>query len=232
MAVLLTIETSTPACSVALQVDDRLVSRYSEVPRSHTQLVMSMVDEVLSEAQVKINQVDAIGVTVGPGSFTGLRIGFATVQGLAFAADLPVVAISSLQAIVATYKRVAEVNSDSILLPLIDARMDEFNCAVYQLKSVPEMRILAPDQLLSAEHTMALIHDYPSAILIGDAGALSTATELIERGYQPIYPNAIDLMAITESRLAEGISQPIEAVDLVYLRGAEAWKKRKRLRDI
>ena len=231
MAALLTIETSTPACSVALQVDGRLVSRYSEVPRSHTQLVMSMVDEVLIEAQIKIDQVDAIGVTVGPGSFTGLRIGFATVQGLAFAADLPVVAISSLQAIVATYRRIAKAEADSILLPLIDARMDEFNCAVYQLQSGPEMRVLAPDQLLSTEHTMALIDEYPSAILIGDAGALATAPELIERGYQPIYPNAIDLMSITESRLAEGIAQPIEAVDLVYLRGTEAWKKRTRLRD-
>lgn len=231
MAALLTIETSTPACSVALQVDGRLVSRYSEEPRSHTQLVMSMVDEVLIEAQVKIDQVDVIGVTVGPGSFTGLRIGFASVQGLAFAADIPVVAISSLQAIVATYRRIAEAGSDSILLPLIDARMDEFNCAVYQLQSGPEMRVLAPDQLLSTEHTMALIDEYPSAILIGDAGALATAPELIERGYQPIYPNAIDLMSITESRLAEGIAQPIEAVDLVYLRGTEAWKKRTRLRD-
>lgn len=231
MAALLTIETSTPACSVALQIDGRLVSRYSEVPRSHTQLVMSMVDEVLIEAQVKIDQVDVIGVTVGPGSFTGLRIGFASVQGLAFAADIPVVAISSLQAIVATYRRIAEAGSDSILLPLIDARMDEFNCAVYQLQSGPEMRVLAPDQLLSTEHTMALIDEYPSAILIGDAGALATAPELIERGYQPIYPNAIDLMSITESRLAEGIAQPIEAVDLVYLRGTEAWKKRTRLRD-
>ncbi len=234
MAALLTIETSTPACSVALQVDGRLVSRYSEVPRSHTQLVMSMVDEVLIEAQIKIDQVDAIGVTVGPGSFTGLRIGFATVQGLAFAADLPVVAISSLQAIVATYRRIAEAEAeaDSILLPLIDARMDEFNCAVYQLQSEPEMRVLAPDQLLSTEHMMALIDEYPSAILIGDAGALSTAPELTERGYQPIYPNAIDLMAIAERRFTEGIAQSIEAVDLVYLRGTEAWKKRTRLRDI
>ena len=232
MAALLTIETSTPACSVALQMDGRLVSRYSEEPRSHTQLVMSMVDEVLIEAQVKIDQVDVIGVTVGPGSFTGLRIGFASVQGLAFAADIPVVAISSLQAIVATYRRIAEADSDSIVLPLIDARMGEFNCAVYQLQSEPEMRLLAPDRLLSTEYTMALIHDHPSAIPIGDAGALSAAPELTERGYQPIYPNAIDLMAITESRFAEGIAQPVEAVDLVYLRGSGAWKKRKRLRDI
>ena len=232
MAALLTIETSTPACSVALKVNGRLVSRYSEVPRSHTRQVMPMVNEVLNDAQIKIDQIDAIGVTVGPGSFTGLRIGFASVQGLAFAADLPVIAISSLQAIAATYKRIADADANTVVVSLIDARMDEFNCAVYQFQSVAEMKVLAPDQLLSIEHTMALIDDHPSAILVGDAGALAIEPQLAGRAYQAIYPNAIDLMPIAESRLAEGIAKSIEAVDLVYLRGTEAWKKRKRLRDI
>lgn len=232
MAALLTIETSTLACSVALKVNGRLVSRYSEVPRSHTRQVMPMVNEVLNDAQIKIDQIDAIGVTVGPGSFTGLRIGFASVQGLAFAADLPVIAISSLQAIAATYKRIADADANTVVVSLIDARMDEFNCAVYQFQSVAEMKVLAPDQLLSIEHTMALIDDHPSAILVGDAGALATEPQLAGRVYQAIYPNAIDLMPIAESRLAEGIAKSIEAVDLVYLRGTEAWKKRKRLRDI
>ncbi|MGB2420096.1 MAG: tRNA (adenosine(37)-N6)-threonylcarbamoyltransferase complex dimerization subunit type 1 TsaB [Porticoccaceae bacterium] len=232
MAALLTIETSTPACSVALKMQGRLISRYSEVPRSHTQQVMPMINEVLNEAEIKIDQVDAIGVTVGPGSFTGLRIGFASAQGLAFAAGLPVIAISSLQAIVATYERIANVATNSIVLPLLDARMDEFNCAVYQLQSGPEMQVLAPDQLLSTDDTIAMIDDYPSAILVGDAGTLATTHELTGRTYKPIYPNALDLIPITESRLAEGIAKPIGAVDLVYLRGAEAWKKRKRLRDI
>ena len=231
MATLLTIETSTPACSVALQYDGRLVSRYSEVPRSHTQLVMSMIDEVLGEAQISIDQLDAIGVTVGPGSFTGLRIGFATVQGLAFAADLPVVAISSLQAIVATYRRIAEVDNDIVVIPIIDARMNEFNCAVYRSQSSADMQVLAPDQLSSVEDTITLIGEYPSAILAGDAGSLTTLPEVAERDHQPIYPNAADLIAITERRLAQGSVQPVETVDLVYLRGTDAWKKRKRLRD-
>ena len=202
------------------------------MPRSHTRQVMPMVNEVLNDAQIKIDQIDAIGVTVGPGSFTGLRIGFASVQGLAFAADLPVIAISSLQAIAATYKRIADADANTVVVSLIDARMDEFNCAVYQFQSVAEMKVLAPDQLLSIEHTMALIDDHPSAILVGDAGALATEPQLAGRVYQAIYPNAIDLMPIAESRLAEGIAKSIEAVDLVYLRGTEAWKKRKRLRDI
>ena len=98
MAALLTIETSTPACSVALQVDGRLVSRYSEEPRSHTQLVMSMVDEVLIEAQVKIDQVDVIGVTVGPGSFTGLRVGLSFAKGFSYAIKCPIIPVPTILA--------------------------------------------------------------------------------------------------------------------------------------
>ncbi len=84
MTAVLAIETSTPACSVALNLGERLISRYSEEPRSHTRVVMSMVDAVLKEAGIKATALNGLAVTLGPGSFTGLRIGFAAVQGLAF----------------------------------------------------------------------------------------------------------------------------------------------------
>ena len=105
MTSMLAIETSTPACSVALRVGDAVISRYCEEPRSHTRLVMSMIDEVLGEAGIKPNQLDGLAVTLGPGSFTGLRIGFATVQGLAFGLDLPVVALSTLEVMAQTTAR-------------------------------------------------------------------------------------------------------------------------------
>ena len=81
MASILAIETSTAACSVALSVGESRFSRYSEEPRSHTRLIMAMVDAVLVEAGITVACLDAIAVTVGPGSFTGLRIGFATLRG-------------------------------------------------------------------------------------------------------------------------------------------------------
>ena len=81
MTSILAIETSTPACSVALLVGDTKFCRYSEEPRSHTRLIMGMIDEVLSEAGITVDSLDALAVTVGPGSFTGLRIGFSTVPG-------------------------------------------------------------------------------------------------------------------------------------------------------
>ena len=86
MTSILAVETSTAACSVALSMGDARYTRYSEEPRSHTRLIMSMIDEVLAEADLKVGALDSLAVTVGPGSFTGLRIGFSTVQGLAFGA--------------------------------------------------------------------------------------------------------------------------------------------------
>lgn len=232
MTALLTVDTSTPACSVALRVGGRSLYRYSEEARSHTRLIMSMINEVLGEAQLTVSQLDALGVTVGPGSFTGLRIGFATVQGLAFAADLPVVPVSTLQLIATTYERLAGPAEGAAVISILDARMAEFNCAVYQTASAAELTVLEKDQLLSAEQTLAIIKKYPAAMLAGDAGSLLDQAGLSADGYTPVYPNAADLIAITENRLAQGMAQSVESIELVYLRGTEAWQKRKRIREL
>ena len=113
MNAILAVETSTPACSVALRLGDMVISRYSEEPRSHTKLVMNMISEVLAEASLSVQQLDTLAVTVGPGSFTGLRIGFAAVQGMAFGADKPVVPASSLQVMTATYLRKNPADQDA-----------------------------------------------------------------------------------------------------------------------
>jgi tRNA threonylcarbamoyladenosine biosynthesis protein TsaB len=191
-----------------------------------------MINEVLSEAQLSVSQLDAIGVTVGPGSFTGLRIGFATVQGLAFAADIPVVPVSTLQLMAATYGRLADVPEGTTVVPVLDARMAEFNCAVYRIESAAKVTILEPDQLLSAAQALAIIEQYPAAMVVGDAGPLIEESEFSADNYRSVYPNALDLLAIAESELAKGMAQSVETIDLVYLRGTEAWQKRKRIREL
>jgi tRNA threonylcarbamoyladenosine biosynthesis protein TsaB len=191
-----------------------------------------MINEVLGEAQLGVNQLDAIGVTVGPGSFTGLRIGFATVQGLAFAADIPVVPVSTLQLMAATYGRLADVPAGAIVVPVLDARMAEFNCAVYRIESAAKLTVLEQDQLLSAAQALAIIEQNPTAMVVGDAGPLIEESEFRADNYRSVYPNALDLLAIAESGLAQGMAQSVESIDLVYLRGTEAWQKRKRIREL
>ena len=85
---ILAIDAATEACSVALKIDDQVISRFEIAPQQHSQKLLPFVDEVLSEAGIKLGQLDAIAYGQGPGSFTGVRIGVSVTQGLAFGADL------------------------------------------------------------------------------------------------------------------------------------------------
>ena len=190
---------------------------------------MPMVQQVLAEAQIKVNQLDAIGVSIGPGSFTGLRIGFAAVQGMAYGADIPVVPISTLKLMVATFSRQKNPAVGEIMA-LLDARMSEFNLGRYKLEDNHQIVALEDDRLVSAEQVIALIEANNQNAIIGDSGNLfETAPQLADQ-FTQIYPNAIDILPMTLQQFNQGLAVNIESIDLVYLRGTEAWQKRKRLR--
>lgn len=95
---ILALDTATERCSVALLVGNTVYSRSEIAPRDHTKKVLPMVDEVLKEAGVTLQELDALAFGRGPGSFTGVRIGIGIAQGLAFGADLPMIGISTLAA--------------------------------------------------------------------------------------------------------------------------------------
>ena len=232
MASILAIETSTPACSVALAVGSKRFFRYSEEPRSHTRLIMAMIDEVLADADIKADDLDAIAVTVGPGSFTGLRIGFSTAQGLAFGLDKPVVPISTLQVMAQTFiRRYQPVVEDSlVLMPVLDARMGEFNCGAYRIDKSGCSSALIEDQLLSKQDALALCEELKPAVVVGDGEALFSDKEKISYKLQGLYPDAVDLLELAITDFAQGAAKPVDQVDLVYLRGTEAWKKHTPLR--
>lgn len=249
MASILAIETSTTACSVALSVGESRFSRYSEEPRSHTRLIMAMVDAVLVEAGITVVALDAIAVTVGPGSFTGLRIGFATAQGLAFGAQVPVIAVSTLEVVAQTYRRQYDPSDQQsgMVMPLLDARMGEFNCGAYELDSAGQYQAVIEDQLLSSENAKLLIERLNPFIIVGDASsivtealgdkaldnkALDNKTHAQRPSYQSIYPDALDLLDIALIKQARDEAVDIASVELVYLRGTEAWKKHTKLRAV
>lgn len=126
---ILALDTSTENCSVALLVGDKIFSRSEVSPRGHTTKVLPMVDEVLKEAGVTLNELDALAFGRGPGSFTGVRIGIGIAQGLAFGADLPMIGVSTLKAMAqAVYRRQGE----SYAACAIDARMSEVYWGRYQ----------------------------------------------------------------------------------------------------
>jgi tRNA threonylcarbamoyladenosine biosynthesis protein TsaB len=126
---LLAVDTSTEACSAALLIDDEVHARYRLAPRQHAQLILPMVDELMSEAGLRPSDLHALAFGRGPGAFTGLRIAAGVIQGIAFGADLPVVPVSSLAALAQGLCR--ERGAERILAA-IDARMAEVYWGMYR----------------------------------------------------------------------------------------------------
>lgn len=149
---ILSIETSTEVCSVALSHNGELVSlRENLVGRSHANDLALYVDEVLRENDLAVSDLQAVAVSAGPGSYTGLRIGAATAKGLCYGAEIPLIAVGSLRALAGCaleeYKAgVLDLDSSSdskqvVLMPMIDARrmevyMQGFDMALTSLSEV------------------------------------------------------------------------------------------------
>ena len=115
---ILALDTSTNACSVALSINGEIQERHVVAPRQHTSLVLPMIEELMHSAGLNAPQLDVVAFGRGPGSFVGVRIAAAVTQGIAFAGNLPVVAISSMAAL-------AQGTSFQHVLVAFDARMNE-----------------------------------------------------------------------------------------------------------
>ncbi len=130
---LLTIDTSTSTCSVSLTIGEKVVSEYLlSLEKTLASRLIRLVDAALGEAGLGVTDLDGIGVALGPGSFTGLRVGVATVKGLALAAGKPVAGFSSLAMLAMNLPWAAYP-----VCPMFDAKKKEIYTAVYYLPGTP-----------------------------------------------------------------------------------------------
>lgn len=135
---LLVLDTSTEWCSAALWLDGRVEARRTLAEQRHSTLLLPMVDSLLRDTGHALRELDAIAYGAGPGSFTGLRIACAVTQGLAFAAGLPVVGISTLESI-------AGQTGATRVLSVLDARMAEVYWAAYERDGEDWRTVCAPE---------------------------------------------------------------------------------------
>lgn len=141
---LLALDTSSNACTVALQDGDRCIEQHRVEPRAHTRILLPLVSAVLAEGGLTVADLDAIVLGKGPGSFIGLRIAASLAQGLAFASGLPVVPVSSMQAIAA---EVADLEGASAVCVTQDARMGEVYLGCYTAMNGGQVQLSGQERL-------------------------------------------------------------------------------------
>jgi tRNA threonylcarbamoyladenosine biosynthesis protein TsaB len=143
MLSLLAIETSTEACSAALYYDEKITFRFEIAPQQHAALILNFCEELLNEASLLPSQLSAITFGRGPGSFTGVRIATAVAQGMAIAHDLPIIPISTLQAL--AQEAYIKTGHKKIIAGL-DARMNEIYRGKFVLEN--DVMILIDQELI------------------------------------------------------------------------------------
>ena len=133
MALILSIETSTTVCSVALSQDGHTIASLEEhQANSHATILTVLINQLLSDKDISASQLSAVAVSSGPGSYTGLRIGVSVAKGICYAAKIPLIALPTLQIIAANAVSRMDTNEDILLCPMIDARRMEVYSALYR----------------------------------------------------------------------------------------------------
>jgi tRNA threonylcarbamoyladenosine biosynthesis protein TsaB len=224
----LAIDTSTEALSVALRTEQGTLERGLETARGHAAQVLSLIDAVLGEADASLSQLDGIAAGVGPGSFTGVRISVAVAQGLSFGAGLPVVPVTSLEALAFP---AIEAGAERVIACL-DARMGEIYWGCFSADEVRGLRLHGSLQATAPTRVRLPSADRYRGVGRGFAAypelAALTAVEVDARS-TAMLPNAADMARLGALRLAAG--EGVDPADLKpeYVRDKVAQTEAERL---
>jgi len=232
-AKILAIDTATEACSAALYIDGIITEKYQLAPREHTQLILKMIESLLTDAQLKISNLDALAFGRGPGSFTGVRISTGIIQGLAFASDLPVIPISTLASIA---QLAHDQHQQKQVLAGIDARMGEMYWGCYQLNE-NNLMVLSGEESVSSPQLVVLdenISAQLSARWCGAGSAWESYAELLDEHlghqmtqiYKDYFPRSTTIVKLAADAFQRGEMVVAAQAQPVYLRNDVAKKKK------
>lgn len=164
----LAIETATAVCAVAIVEEGRILAeRHLEAQYVHSEKLMTFIDECLTSSRTGLQAIEGFAVSIGPGSFTGLRIGLSVAKGLAYATGKPVVGIPTLEALALQAVRSELVQEDEYIVPMIDARRDEIYAARYRRMGNTIIEAVA-SQAYQLKGVLALMSMENSTVLMGD----------------------------------------------------------------
>ena len=214
MAVIINIETSTDVCSAALTAEGQILAHYEDFGgRNHAALISGYIKGCLDFAAGHEIRPDAVAVSLGPGSYTGLRIGLSEAKGLAYALDIPLIGVGTLE-LMATRVMFStlDIDPESILVPMIDARRMEVYPAAYDFGLC---RLMEPQPYILVEGSYAGLLDTGRPVLFFGNGS-EKARRLLDSAPNAVFvpdvvPLAVDMVALAELRHSRR-----EFLDLAY----------------
>lgn len=227
---ILAFETSAKAASVALLQDGQLLGEYMQNSgQTHSRTVMKMAEDLLCNCDLTAKDVDAVGCAAGPGSFTGVRIGLAAAKGFAWGRELPLVGVSTLEAMA---KNVAV--SDGYYCAVMDARRSQVYTAIFEMKD-GNFRRITEDAAISLEELGEKLKVLEkSKFLVGDGAVLCYNT--LGRSVQGLYlmpehlrmQRAAGVALLAWEQLQSGVITPAGELAPNYLRLSQAERERQK----
>lgn len=233
MSVILSIETSSQICSVAVSMDGMIDFHIeSEEPMQHASLLAQYVDRCLDHIARRDMKLDAVAVSIGPGSYTGLRIGMSLAKGLCFAKDIPLIGVPTLELLaVKAMFGLRDSEGDEILVPLIDARRMEVYTAAYDFSLKP---VLEPQALILDEFSFSQLPADKRIVFIGD-GATKARDVVKHPGALFLtnsMPVAMDMTALAERAFRKGEFMDTAYAVPFYLKDYQATKPKNKVLDV
>jgi len=223
---IIALDTCTESCSAALLYQGELFEYVEMTQRGHSELILGMLDKVLTQAGIGMSAIDVLAFGRGPGSFTGVRVGVGVAQGIAFARDIPVVPVSSLAA-------VAQGAADQLdidhLAVAMDARMGEVYWARYQLEKglveVGDHERVCPPQEFLADPSSSAWAGIGTGWREYDAILRESFNNQLTQVSTEHYPRAASIVKLAQIEALAGRVLPADQAMPVYLRNNVAKKK-------
>ena len=219
---ILNIETSTKACSVALHKNGELIVSREDVTSnfSHSEKLLKFISKLFSDAKLSLSDLDAIAVSMGPGSYTGLRIGVSTAKGLCYGLDIPLISISTLKAM--SFGMALEIKAD-LYCPMIDARRMEVYSAFFDINNT-EVRKIQADIIDENSYKKEL---EKKVVFFGD-GSEKLIEKIKDKNaifVSDIHPSAKNMGLLSYQKFTKSLFEDLAYFEPFYLKDFVAGRK-------
>lgn len=226
---ILVADTSSSVCAVGVFDDDKIISQnILDNGKTHSENFMPLIEKTLNQSEIKLNDIDCIGVVTGPGSFTGIRIGIASCKAMAEVKNIKMISVTSLESLAGN-----ELGKSEVICSIIDARNNQVYCGIYDEDIKPKEELIADDISIVLEK----LKKYNNIMFVGDGAILHK--ELIEKQLdgKNIYfseknkQTATSLGIITWKKVQKGEFLTSDEIVPIYLRKSQAERMKDGLKN-